>query len=97
MTHDEEQDALGRLEQKNRARRNQNLKLRRALKQNQDHADALFIALCEQDECIPAKVAMLELWARGRLECGSEDYDTIVECCIEALDAMRYVPTHAQP
>lgn len=85
MKHDET-EALEHLEQINKQRRSHNLRLRRLLKQHHDHADELFFLLCEADQPNPAEEAMREVWTRGHLDCEPDDYQSIVDYCIEALD-----------
>jgi hypothetical protein len=74
----------------NKALRTVNRKLRRSVLTLQDGKDEVFLALCATDKT--AESAFGELWARGDFtNCGPQDYDVIVECCIAAFEVCREV------
>lgn len=80
---------IAELERKNRAQRSTARKLRRAHKMEQEHSDELFNALCHSQ--LEARAAFGELWTRGGFRCGPEDYDQIVERCLEALGIVSFL------
>lgn len=51
------------------------------LRATRRQADKIFKALCDNG----AAEALGELWASGYLQCGPEDYPTMVETCLTAL------------
>lgn len=59
-----------------------NRALRRDLLSLHKQTDTIFQALCNTDG---ATTAMDELWGSGYFDCGPQDYDYIVERCLEAL------------
>lgn len=59
-----------------------NRALRRQLLGLHQQADTFFYALCNTSG---ADTAMGELWGSGEFDCGPQDYDFIVERCIEAV------------
>jgi hypothetical protein len=70
--------------------------LRATIRNGQEQADALFIALCETDPS--AENAMRKLWEEGgfapphSLEgypFGPKDYGEVVETCLRAMKAYR--------
>lgn len=89
MIHFDDESSVAELEKRNRAQRSTNRKLRRAHKSEQEHSDELFVALCQSQ--LEAKAALGELWTRGGFRCGPEDYDQIVERCLEALGIVSFL------
>lgn len=71
----------------------QNRILRRTIEDFQSRMDQAFFALCEDK----ASVAMGELWGSGEFDCGPEDYDYIVERCLEAMSEYNESRTHPAP
>jgi hypothetical protein len=60
-----------------------NRALRREISVVRHSADNTFLALCVNDS--PATEALGKLWASGEFDCGPEDYEFIVERCLEAV------------
>ncbi len=70
----------------NRTLRKVNKALRTAHRLTQEYNDSLFTELC--DSSTEAERALRRLWEEGGLEslCSPEDYDTIVNTAIKALE-----------
>lgn len=83
MGHDEEERLVTVLRKNNRAQRSVVKRLRRARLQAQEHADALFNALCETNTT--AENVIQEIWERGELNCSPNDYQSIIDLTVEAL------------
>lgn len=66
----------------NKTLRTMNKLLRSNLQQAQEQADRVATLMFEDT----AIQAMRELWERGDLFCSPEDYNTIVEACVSALE-----------
>jgi hypothetical protein len=80
---DENDEHIDVLRHHNRVQRRVNQALRRTLQEHRNRADENFIALCTTKT--EAQEALEKLWTLGEINCGPEDYDTIVEHCLEAL------------
>lgn len=70
-----------------------NRALRRQLRDMHIRADSLFVALCGTNPA--AEKAFGELWGSGEFDCGPQDYDFIVERCLEAVH--EYNERRTQP
>ena len=76
----------------NKALRTVNKQLRNALKKSREHADEIFLHLCETpaseeiEKSIDAETAMEKLRTFGGFQCGPRNYDFIVEMCLRALE-----------
>lgn len=66
-----------------------NRALRRQLRDLHEQADGYFDALCNTSGEV---MAMGELWGSGLFDCGPQDYEYIVERCIEAVRAYKRKP-----
>ncbi len=60
-----------------------NRRLRRRLQLAHEQTDELFCILCNTNP--QAEAAMGELWGSGEFDCGPQDYDFMVERCLEVL------------
>ena|ERR1022692_828067 len=71
----------------NRILRKANKALRNTHNKLQEQADENFKQVCETQT--ESDHAIEELWMRGELECSPQDYSTIVELAVEALQQQR--------
>ncbi len=67
----------------NRILRKVNKALRSTHKRIQEQADENFLQIVEVQS--DAEIALEKLWTLGELDCGPQDYDSIVSFCLEAL------------
>jgi hypothetical protein len=82
-----EDDQLSVVRHHNRVLRTVHKTLRNALKLQQEKADSNFIEICETKT--EAELAIEELWMRGELDCSPQDYQTIIELAVAALQQQR--------
>jgi|SRR5581483_11325844 len=76
-------EELIRLKRSNKILRNVNSTLRREVTALKEGKDQLFLELCATKPS--AEIAMGELWGSGEFDCGPQDYEFIVNRCIEAV------------
>lgn len=68
----------------NRALRTIVRRLRATVRNGQEKADTMFVALCETNPS--AEQAMRELWERAGFECSPENYDFMVEMAVRCIN-----------
>jgi len=86
---DDEMEEIVILRKNNRVQRSVNQALRRTKQKLQDKSDELFLTLCESGT--EAELAMEKLRTFGGIECDPKDYDTIVDKCLIALEALSAI------
>jgi hypothetical protein len=83
MTCNEELEQLTVVRRLNRKQRSLNNRLRCDHIRFREETDETIAALCEIDQT--AKDAFLDLWTRGGFDCDPEDYQEIIQLCLNAL------------
>lgn len=86
MQQDDNVESLEVLRHHNRVLRKSNKSLRSIRSHFQNHADELFLELCNADS--DAQIALEKIRTLGGIECGSGDYQMIVDSCLKALSAL---------
>jgi hypothetical protein len=87
MAEFEDEGVVEFVRHRNRVLRRANKVLRNTNFNLQKQADENFAAIVETKT--ESELAIEELWMRGELQCSPEDYYTIVELAVEALQQHR--------
>jgi hypothetical protein len=88
MLYDEDMERSEVLQRLNRAVRRRNTQLRTALTHTRTYTDSVIADLFDAPS--DAQNALEKIRTLGKLECGPDDYETIVAACVEALGQSRY-------
>jgi coenzyme F420-reducing hydrogenase beta subunit len=88
MRYDEEMEHVEVLQRLNQVVRRRNKQLRTAVVSTRLYADAVVTQLCEAPSA--AQNALEKIRTLGGINCGPDDYDTIVEKAIQARNMIGF-------